>query len=430
MASLDGLETKDKKDEPAPSNEVVKHEAKKPKLDRTKMSEDEKKREIDRQNLKRKVLRAKELAQEKKDVIRRNRMKEDRIKIIRALCTVLGLDITKTTSENLKKALAEAAEKSPDDENMDDLNASDFDSSASEEENGGADSDETDDEIDEEERQLFRVVPWDRKKYMDTDTQTIRVVIDCPAADLSHDIILSGLDASLSVLFREMINDAIKNDQGITNNITVRLHSKYSKQYIDCIRLYCEMYAGCRPIYKVERPMKSNVILDSCIPIELNTADAKVFGFPIGRQSVEDAKIQSTFDVIFYELLIEAKIDIPEMLEIADFYNIIGFKELLAAAMAIPIKQIDDDISKLGMFQMCEKLIKTYQTVYCGANAAKYDAKVAEALAECKHEIEEFNKQQEAGEQEAGDKKEQPEPVKKADDHTDKKEGTELVKKD
>lgn len=422
---------------------------KRPKIDRKLITEDEKKKEIERQNIKRRALRAAEIEQSKKDVVKRNRMREDRMAIIRELCAILKWDINTNPSKYLKEQLEAKAELPEPDENLDDLNASDFDSSASESENDEPDPDETDDEVDDEEREHFRVIPWNKKKYQDSEDQKIVVILESEVQPSKCDIDLCaqqspaqsyanctsnppslitnntqikstdtkdnvsvnqlnltisngvsdnyvkipGLDASLSVLLRELIDDTIKHHTG-GREIIVKIPHKYSNVYINIIRLYCAMYKGVRPIYKVERPMKSDPdILNSCIPIELLYNDAKIIGLPVGRQSIEDSNIEAKFDIIFYEIMKQAGIDLWVLLDVANYYNVIGLKELLCAHAAMPIKVIDDggEIGRLPT--ILATLIDKLQELG-GLEKSKYDALKKIKMAEIEKDIADYIREQ------------------------------------
>ena len=415
--------------------------AKKPKqvrtkLDRKEMSEDEKKKETERQNAKRKILRAKEIEQSKRDILKRNKMRSDRMAIIRELCAALNVKFEKILSTNLKEELEAKAEVPEEDENLEDLNASDFDSSPSESENDERDPDETDDEVDEEERQAFKVTAWNKIKYQDSDDQRIivRLIVNnentsnqlsligdvkdtiIPMVANANSVTFSGVDASLSTVLRGLMNDAIKqNDK--EREIIVEIPSKYPKKYIDIIRLYCKMYGGVRPIYKVERPMKSDPdILKSCIPIEIMYDDAKIMKLPVGRQSIEDAQIQAKYDVIFYDVIKEAGIDLWTMLEVSDYYNVIGLKELLCAIAAKPIKSIDDEVKKDNLLKMCNSLAKQFQELG-GENKEKFTMAINEAMLEIEKEIAEFEKSEAEKAKSEAEK-----PKESASDNSDKKE--------
>ena len=257
--------------------------AKKSKMDRTKMTEDEKKAETTRQNTKRKIRRQQEILQEKKDIQNRNRMREHRLVIVKRLCTLLNLDMNNSGCETLAKELKAEPEAPMPDEDLEDYNASDFDSSESEGEDDNVAGDETDDEVDEEERQLFKITPWTPKKYEN-------LLISLGFEGTLDKVIIQGVDASMSIVLRKIMDDEFKHAIS-EQKMTIPMESKYSKKYVEIMKLYCEMHQGCRQVYKVERPMNNNVangthasILESCIPIELMTADAKALGYPIGRQ--------------------------------------------------------------------------------------------------------------------------------------------------
>jgi hypothetical protein len=357
---------------------VMESKQKKSKMDRTKMTEEEKKLETTRQNNKRKIQRQKEIEQEHKAVQARHISRDHRIKIAKQLCSLLNLDPNNSGSETLGKELKTELETFPEDENLDDYNASDFDSSDSDGEDDFDAGDETDDEVDEEERQLFKIAPWNRKKY-----ENLSITIE---PDSSTDkITIQGMDASMSTVFRKIMNEEIKQDNS-TDNINVTIKSKYPMKHMQIIKLYCEMHQGLRQIYKIERPMNNGTILESCIPIELNTADAKVLGYPIGRQSIDDAKIQATYDVIFYELMRVAKIDLFKMLEITDYYNVVGFKELLAAVPALLLKKIDSLIETGGLTGMAKSLINSL-IENCGDTQTNFDEMLANLIVECEKEI-------------------------------------------
>lgn len=393
---------------------VVESRPKKQKMDRTKMTEEEKKLETTKQNNKRKIQRQREIEQERKAVQARHTSRDHRLKIAKLLCNILNLNPNISGSETLNKELKMEPETFPEDENLDDYNASDFDSSDSDGEDDFDAADETDDEVDEEERQLFKIIPWNKKKY-----ENMSITIEC---ENQTKIVIQGMDASMSTVFRKIMNEEIKQDKDIGNN--VHIISKYPVKYMQIIKLYCEMHQGCRQIYKIERPMNnSQSILESCIPIELSTADAKILGYPIGRQSIDDAKIQATYDVIFYELMRVAKIDLFKMLEITDYYNIVGFKELLAAIPALLLKKIDSLIESVGLIGMAESLFNSLRE-NCGDTQANFDQTLAELITECKKEIAESeaaDKSEKLASSSESDKKDNV--TNKEADTTDKKDG-------
>ena len=344
------------------------------KLDRNKMTQDEKVAETKRQNEKRKILRKEEIKQENISLARRNAMKTNCLDVIKSLRQLLSYNDDSKIGKFYETMKLEPENKVEYD--LDDLDASDFDSSDSEiDEDDGED---TDDEVDEEERQIFKVIPWNKNKYE-------KMQITIKSFDTLSSVTIDGMNASLSVVLRGIMDDTLKDISSANSDdksiIKTYIDSKYNLEYLTILKLYCGIYQGNRPLYKFERPLKSNTdLLESVVPIEVNSI----------RMPMDEAQIQAVTDVTFYTILSNAKVNIFEMLNIADYYNVIGLKELLAASQALPIKKLEEEKGGLNLEKMAESLIADYTSALGKDLNDELKAKFAEFLVNCKKEIPEY----------------------------------------
>lgn len=336
------------------------------KIDRTKLSAEEKEFHRKKYNellaRKRQKMKAEYLATQE----RRKQEDDSFNKLHTELCKLYSVEHKSIETKEIKS----------EEPVLDEEEASDFDSSPeSESEDEEPDPDDTDSEVDEEERQLFKVIPWDAKKY-----ENLTVYIDTTSVTEKNEftkIIIPGIDASLSVLIREVMDDHLKHHPDVK---IVDLQDKkgYGYKALSTMAYYMKMYNGNQPIYKLERPLKNHTnLMDSCKPIEIRGK----------RMNEDDAKRQFSKDEAFYKTIIQANANIEALFELSDYYNVVGLKNLFAAIYGASNKKVISEFKDLRSFM--ESLIAE-QVAFYGSDKSKVENLIKEVKEECEAMIKEY----------------------------------------